>query len=120
MGEKEIHETNAPQVEAAAPLKARDDAAQMFQGELVVEYSKQEEARVRWKLDLILVPMMFTTYMLSFLDKGILSTAAVYGLRDDLKLHGQQYSWTNSIFYFGYLLWQYPNSIFMQRLPIGR
>ncbi|KAL2848904.1 major facilitator superfamily domain-containing protein [Aspergillus pseudoustus] len=92
----------------------------MFQGELVVEYSTHEEAKVRWKLDLVLVPMMLATYMLSFLDKGILSTAAVYGLREDLSLHGQQYSWTNSIFYFGYLIWQYPNSIFMQRLPIGR
>ncbi|KIA75774.1 pantothenate transporter [Aspergillus ustus] len=120
MGEKEIHETHGPRAESDVPLKACDDAAQMFQGELVVEYSTHEEAKVRWKLDLVLVPMMLATYMLSFLDKGILSTAAVYGLRDDLNLHGQQYSWTNSIFYFGYLIWQYPNSIFMQRLPIGR
>lgn len=44
---------------------------------------------------------MTVTYILNFLDKGILSTAAVYGLRSDLHLHGQQYSWTASIFYFG-------------------
>lgn len=33
---------------------------------------------------------------------------------------GQQYSWANGIFYFGYLFAQYPSSILMQKLPIGR
>ncbi|QQK40289.1 Major facilitator superfamily domain, general substrate transporter [Penicillium digitatum] len=92
----------------------------MFNGDLVLEYSEREESIVRWKLDLSLAPMMLISYMLSFVDKGILSTAAVYGLQTDLRLKGQQYSWSNSIFYFGFLIWQYPNSIFMQRLHIGR
>lgn len=35
-------------------------------------------------------------------------------------LVGQQYSWANSIFYFGYLLAQYPSSLLMQKLPIGK
>lgn len=35
-------------------------------------------------------------------------------------LVGQQYSWVNSIFYFGYLIAQYPSSILMQKLPIGK
>ncbi|EKV05348.1 Allantoate permease [Penicillium digitatum PHI26] len=97
-----------------------DDVAKMFNGDLVLEYSEREESIVRWKLDLSLAPMMLISYMLSFVDKGILSTAAVYGLQTDLRLKGQQYSWSNSIFYFGFLIWQYPNSIFMQRLHIGR
>lgn len=43
------------------------------------------------------------TYVLNFLDKGILSNASVFGLRDDTHLVGQQYSWVGSIFYFGYV-----------------
>lgn len=35
-------------------------------------------------------------------------------------LKGQDYSWASSIFYFGYLIAQYPSSILMQKLPIGR
>ncbi|CAI7575271.1 hypothetical protein PCG10_007483 [Penicillium crustosum] len=120
MGEHEIQEAAIPQAEKTMRDKGCDDAAEMFNGDLVLEYSEREESIVRWKLDLSLVPMMLISYLLSFVDKGILSTAAVYGLRTDLRLVGQQYSWSNSIFYFGFLIWQYPNSIFMQRLPIGR
>ncbi|CAI7641756.1 unnamed protein product [Penicillium viridicatum] len=120
MGEHEIQATAVPQGEKTIRDMECDDAAEMFNGNLVLEYSEREESIVRWKLDLSLVPMMLISYLLSFVDKGILSTAAVYGLRTDLRLEGQQYSWSNSIFYFGFLIWQYPNSIFMQRLPIGR
>ncbi|KAF7592546.1 hypothetical protein BBP40_012770 [Aspergillus hancockii] len=97
-----------------------DEAMNIFNGEIAVEFTDKEASLVRWKIDLIIVPMMTISYILSFIDKGILSTAAVYGMRTDLNLKGQQYSWTSSIFYFGYLLWQYPNSIFMQKLPIGK
>lgn len=35
------------------------------------------------------------------LDKHSLSYAAVFGLIEDLDLHGSEYSWCTSIFYFG-------------------
>ncbi|KAB8220197.1 major facilitator superfamily domain-containing protein [Aspergillus novoparasiticus] len=97
-----------------------DDAINIFNGEsgeIDVEFTDKEASVVRWKIDLIIVPMVIA---MEHLVSGILSTAAVYGLRTDLNLKGQQYSWTSSIFYFGYLFWQYPNSIFMQKLPIGK
>ncbi|KAJ1716340.1 pantothenate transporter [Aspergillus flavus] len=110
-------------VERSKQAHGYDDAIKIFNGEsgeIDVEFTDKEASVVRWKIDLIIVPMMTVSYILSFIDKGILSTAAVYGLRTDLNLKGQQYSWTSSIFYFGYLFWQYPNSIFMQKLPIGK
>lgn len=33
---------------------------------------------------------------------------------------GQQYSWVSSIFYFGYLAWAYPTTLFITRLPVAR
>jgi hypothetical protein len=39
--------------------------------------------RVLRKIDRRLIPLLFTTYMLNFMDKVILSSAAVFGLRDD-------------------------------------
>lgn len=39
--------------------------------------------RVLRKIDMRLVPLMFITYMLNFMDKTILSSASVFGLRDD-------------------------------------
>lgn len=39
--------------------------------------------RVLRKIDIRLVPLMFTTYMFNFMDKTILSSASVFGLSDD-------------------------------------
>lgn len=39
--------------------------------------------RVIRKIDRTLVPLLFITYMFNFMDKVILSSAAVFGLRED-------------------------------------
>ncbi|KAK7058424.1 hypothetical protein VNI00_002058 [Paramarasmius palmivorus] len=72
------------------------------------------------KIDRRLIPLLFVTYNLNFMDKTILSSASVFGLKDSTRLHGSQYSWVSSVFYFGYLFWSYPTSILIQRLPIGK
>lgn len=99
-------------------------------------------ARVLKKIDRAIIPLLFVTYMLNFMDKIILSSAAVFGLRDDTvsnllewmagvfqcvrtdhhvqHLKGQEYSWVSSIFYFGYLIWEYPTTIFIARLPTAK
>lgn len=41
-------------------------------------------------------------------------------MRKDLNLVGTQYSWANSIFYFGYLVGEVPSNYLMQKLPIGK
>lgn len=35
-------------------------------------------------------------------------------------MEGQQYSWVSSIFYFGYLVWEYPTTILIARLPTAK
>ncbi|KAF2808121.1 dipeptide transmembrane transporter [Mytilinidion resinicola] len=85
-----------------------------------VEYSIEEENAVRWKIDLCLMPILALTFGLQYLDKVTISYAAVYGIRKDLDLVGTQYSWANSIFYFGYLVGEIPSNYLMQKLPIGK
>jgi hypothetical protein len=46
--------------------------------------------RVLQKIDRRLVPLLFTTYMLNFMDKIILSSASVFGLRDDTVRHANE------------------------------
>ncbi|KAJ5432484.1 uncharacterized protein N7458_011640 [Penicillium daleae] len=76
--------------------------------------------RVLRKIDMRLVPLLFFTYMLNFMDKTILSSASVFGLTEDTGLVGQQYSWVSSIFYFGYLAWAYPTTLLITRLPTAK
>ncbi|TVY39922.1 putative transporter [Lachnellula subtilissima] len=86
----------------------------------VSPYTKALAKRVIRKIDLRVLVIMFITYNLNFMDKTILSSAAVFGLTEDNHLHGTQYSWVSSVFYFGYLFFEYPTTILIQRLPIGK
>ncbi|KAL6239477.1 fungal-specific transcription factor domain-containing protein [Aspergillus navahoensis] len=63
--------------------------------------SPEEEKRMIRKLDWILLPMLFMTATLGAVDKVAISTAAIYGLKEDLHLVGQQYSWAGSILSIG-------------------
>ena len=41
--------------------------------------------------------------------------AVLFNFRGDLGLVGTQYSWASSMFYFGYLVAQYPANYILQR-----
>jgi hypothetical protein len=49
----------------------------------VDEDEKELAIRVLKKIDWRLIPLMFITYNLNFMDKTILSSASVFGLRED-------------------------------------
>lgn len=49
-----------------------------------------------------------------------LSYSAVFDLFDDTGTSSDEYSWLVSLFYFGYLFWEYPASHLAQRLPTGK
>lgn len=63
---------------------------------------------------------MCVVYGLNYLDKTTLSYGSVMGMRQDIHLGDNQYSWLGSVFYFGYLAWEYPTNWLLQRLPIGK
>ncbi|KAM6510121.1 hypothetical protein FALCPG4_017748 [Fusarium falciforme] len=52
--------------------------------------------------------------------QNALSFAALWGLKEDTHLVGQEYSWLGSIFYFGYLFAEFPNLWLITRVPIGK
>ncbi|KAL3476051.1 major facilitator superfamily transporter [Aspergillus californicus] len=76
-------------------------------------------SRLLWKLDLRLLPLLCLTYALQSIDKTTLSYAAVFGLEQDLHLKGTEYSWLGAIFYLGYLVWEFPTNMLLQKLPIN-
>jgi hypothetical protein len=63
---------------------------------------------------------MAVCYMMQYMDKLALSQATLFGLRQDLNLVGDQYSWASAIFYFGYFAWSWPSSYLMVRFPLAK
>lgn len=83
-------------------------------------YSAAEAKRLRWRLDLRLVPILGFNIILAATDKACTSTGALYGMREDTHSTGNRYSWVGSAFYFGYLLSSLPAATLLQKLPIAK
>ncbi|KAM3555476.1 hypothetical protein ARSEF4850_005984 [Beauveria asiatica] len=82
--------------------------------------SPDEDRRILRKLDLCLLPIMATSYFFQYLDKSALGSTAILGLRHDLGLSGPDYSWSSSIYYFGYMVASYPAGVVMIRWRVGK
>ncbi|KAE8380356.1 major facilitator superfamily domain-containing protein [Aspergillus bertholletiae] len=79
----------------------------------------KKSSQLRRKIDLTVLPLLCGTYVLQYIDKQTLAYSAVFDLFTDAHINSNQYSWLVSIFYFGYLFWEYPASHLAQRLPTG-
>ncbi len=64
--------------------------------------------------------MLCVVYGLNYLDKTTLSYASVMGLQTDIGLKGDNYQWLGSMFYIGYIFWEYPTNCLLQRLPLAK
>ncbi|RDW85433.1 allantoate permease-2 [Coleophoma crateriformis] len=83
-------------------------------------YTKSEERKVIRRIDFRIIPFLWGYTVLSAVDKIIISNAALYGMKTDTHLVGQDYSWVGSIFYFGYLVAEFPSTWLLSRFPIGK
>ena len=79
--------------------------------------TRKEARKLLWKIDLTMISLITCTTILAAVDKVIISNAEIYGMKQDAHLGKNQYSWVGSIFYFGYLVADYPSSFLIQRLP---
>lgn len=72
------------------------------------------------KVDMMILPFIFVSYIFFYIDKTTLSYAAIFGIVKDLQLTGSRYSWLSSLFYFGFLAWSIPTNYLMLKFPIGK
>ncbi|KAG8532450.1 uncharacterized protein KY384_002327 [Bacidia gigantensis] len=97
-----------------------DEAMKAFGDGEVLHIDEATNKRLLRRIDLHIMPLMCIVYGLNYLDKTTLSYANVMGLKKDLKLKGDDYQWLGSMFYFGYLAWEYPTNRLLQRLPLAK
>jgi len=89
-------------------MKDLDPALQFTNAE-EIEYTPEEGKSVLSKIDRVMMPMLCWVYLIQFADKTSLNYASLMGIREDTHLDpkSQQYSWASSIFYAGYIFWEY-------------
>ncbi|KAI5984683.1 MFS general substrate transporter [Pisolithus albus] len=99
--------------------KEVDTAAQLAAG-LSGTLDPAEALRIRKKIDKHILPLMCMLYWVQFMDKTTLGNAAVLGIETATNLTVNQYNWLGTIFYLSYLLFEYPQNLALQRLPVGK
>ncbi|KAK9420502.1 putative Pantothenate transporter [Seiridium unicorne] len=93
--------------------------AKMLDEQSVSEISptdRKRERRVKWKTDLIILPLLVSLQFLAQMGRSDLANAKVAGMADDLKLSSGNYSLVASILLVGYLVCQLPAMLLMRKI----
>ncbi|KAK0621016.1 major facilitator superfamily domain-containing protein [Immersiella caudata] len=110
--------TNRPPPETPIANTGNDDEedAQEY-GNQRVTLTEADSKRIRQKTDQVILVILVWVYLLQILDKTILGYSAIFGLREDTNLTGNQYSWVGSIAPIAQLLWQPFSSVLIVKVP---
>ncbi|KAI1825787.1 allantoate permease [Xylaria intraflava] len=107
-------------IEAAARKRGMDE-------DQIAQFRRFNEADAEWhqnmrkkllrKVDLHLLPLLVTMYLLNFLDRNNLSQARLGTLEKDLGMTGTDFNLATSILFVGYTIMQLPSNLLLTRLP---
>ncbi|CAD1808619.1 Major Facilitator Superfamily protein [Candida parapsilosis] len=110
-GGKEIEITNNVDVAMRFAMEHKGEAERL---------DPATDQKILRKIDLYLLPVMCLLYCFQFMDKLSTSYSAILGLRTELGMVGDMYSWTSTCFYLGYLAFEFPASLLLQRFPVTK
>lgn len=85
-----IHPSPPVSSETSSQLDDTYDAYKQNQG---LAIDPTEAKKVLRKIDTRVVPILFFTYLLQYLDKNGINYASAFGLEEGTNLKGQDYSW---------------------------
>lgn len=85
-----------------------------------LELDPAYEKKLLRKIDFYVMPMICFLMAVQMMDKTTNSYAALMGLRKDLNMSAKEYSWVGSSFYLGYLVFEYPANMILQRFPLSK
>ena len=105
-----------------AESNARNDKANQLLSQTgrTIVLTPENNRRVLRKIDLYVLPVVLGTYFLQALDKATLAYSSVFGLVEDTKLVGHQYSWLGAVVYLAQLVAQPLIAYLLVKMPLGK
>ncbi|AFR98231.2 transmembrane transporter Liz1p [Cryptococcus neoformans C23] len=79
-------------------------------------YTRQRERRFLWKLDVCLISWAWLAYLIKQIDSSNYKTAYVSGMKEDMKLNGNELNYLNTYFKVGYAIFLIPSQIVLTRV----
>ncbi|GAB7363367.1 hypothetical protein MBLNU230_g3647t1 [Neophaeotheca triangularis] len=74
------------------------------------------EKKLLRKVDLLVIPLLWFFFMLSFLDRTNIGNAKIQGLEDELGMSGNDYNIALFIFFPPYILFEVPSNVLIKRM----
>ncbi|KAJ4288035.1 hypothetical protein N0V90_012051 [Kalmusia sp. IMI 367209] len=103
-------------VEALQPLPSNDGSQELPYDELDdVPVDPAVERRIRWKLDLTILPLLTSVQFLSQMAKSDLGNAEVAGLSEEMGLDAREYSDLAIMLLVGYIVFQIPGTMLIKK-----
>ncbi|KAJ4856700.1 major facilitator superfamily domain-containing protein [Trichoderma breve] len=100
--------------------RSADESYKLFSKVQVSDPTPEEARIIRNKCLWRILPFLCIGYHLMYVDKQTLGSSAILGILEDAKLNSNQYNWLSSIFYFGYMVAEWPQNWALQRFPVGK
>ncbi|KAK0615671.1 major facilitator superfamily domain-containing protein [Bombardia bombarda] len=97
----------------------RGHAATDKHGQPLVQFDPKAEARLRWKIDLYVIPTVAILYLFCFIDRANIGNAKIAGLEKDLHMSGYDYNILLSIFSISYIIFEIPSNIMCKLIGPG-
>ncbi|KAG0706181.1 MFS general substrate transporter [Suillus ampliporus] len=108
-------------IHAGVSLSTKDvDTGAQFIDKSTSALDPDEAMRIRRKIDRHIMPLMCALYWIQFMDKTTLGYSAILGIQQATHLTTNEYNWLGTVFYLGYLLFEYPQNLALQRFPVGK
>lgn len=85
--------------------------------EKLLETVKHAGLKRRW---LLIMPIVFITYSLAYLDRANFSFASAAGINDDLGITKGMSSLLGALFFLGYFFFQIPGAIYAERRSVKK
>jgi MFS family permease len=79
-----------------------------------------ESRKVKRKLDWHILPLLFSIYLLQFMDKNAIGASTILGFLTDDNLSVAEFDNLSTFFYIGNLVSQLPHAWAFQKLPVAK
>lgn len=84
------------------------------------EINHAAEKKLVRKLDKAIIPTVMITYLLCFLDRVNIGNARLFGLEEDLNMHGTQYQTAVAVLFVTYVLVEVPSNLLLKYFTPSR
>ncbi|KAI0084412.1 MFS general substrate transporter [Irpex rosettiformis] len=108
---------STPSSDSVSNIKRAEDAYSEAEKESpAVAADKHLEKLAKWKIDMVIIPLVGMYYLMSFIDRSNIGNARIAGLQKSLKMTNNQFSTALTVTYVPYIVMEYPMNLLMKRL----